>query len=133
MAGTLCSPGLFGGLIEMTTTHDDDGLRKVLAIRLTKGERALVEQKAAEAGLPPATYIREAALRGIVAQVKSDIPDINREAWASLARACANLNQYQAAINAGQALGYPAQFLEALRDQVQMLRRALIGVRDNDE
>ncbi|ABF09713.1 plasmid mobilization protein [Cupriavidus metallidurans] len=116
----------------MTKMHDD-GLRKVLAIRLTKGERALVEQKAVEAGLPPATYIREAALRAIVAPVKSDIPEINRAAWASLARVCANLNQYQAAINAGQATGYPAQFLEELRGQVQMLRRAVIGVRDNDE
>jgi hypothetical protein len=115
-----------------TTEILTDGLRKVLAIRLAKNERRLVEQKATEAGLRPATYIREAALRAIVAPVKSDIPEVNREAWASLARACANLNQYQAAINARQATGYPPRFLEELLDQVQAVRRALIGVR-NDE
>lgn len=116
----------------MMATDNDDDLRKVLAIRLGRSERALVKQKAAEAGLRPATYIREAALRAIVAPVKSDIPPINREAWASLARVCANLNQYQAAINSGNATGYPPSFLEGLRDQVQMLRRELIGVRDED-
>ncbi|WP_354674309.1 plasmid mobilization protein [Cupriavidus alkaliphilus] len=116
----------------MTDTEDEGSLRKVLAIRLRKDERALVEQKAAEAGLPPATYIREAALHATVASMKSEIPEVNREAWAALARACANLNQYQAAINAGQATGYPPQFLEQLRDQVQIMRRALIGTREGD-
>lgn len=108
-------------------------VRKVLAIRLTSSERDLVERKAIEAGLPPATFIREAALRAIVAPVKTDIPEINREAWASLARVCANLNQYQAAINEGRANEYPLEVLRQLNERVQSLRRALIGVRGDDE
>ncbi len=132
-AGTLRSPGLLGAdVMTMMGNEVDDGLRKVLAIRMRKDERAMVEQKAVAAGLPPATYIREAALHATVAPMKSEIPEINREAWATLARACANLNQYQAAINAGQATGYPPQFLEQLRDQVQKMRRALIGTREGD-
>lgn len=108
-------------------------LRTVLAIRLSRVERDLVATKAAAAGLRPATFIREAALRSIVAPVKSDIPPINREAWASLARVCANLNQYQLAINEGRASGHSQDLLWQLSDQVEALRRDLIGLKDDDE
>lgn len=115
------------------TDNNDDGLRKVVAIRLAKAERTLIERKAAEAGLLLATYIREAALRAIVVSAKSDIPEINRNAWALLSRLSANLNQYQAAINARQATSYPPQILREVRDQVQALRRDLIGKSGSDE
>ncbi|MHB1321365.1 MAG: hypothetical protein ACYCY0_07345 [Acidithiobacillus ferrivorans] len=61
------------------------------------------------------------------------IPELNQKAWVSLAQVANNLNQYQAAINQGKATGYPPDVLEALRDQVQSLRRELIGIADSGE
>jgi hypothetical protein len=116
-----------------SSSESETGLRTVLAIRLSRVERDLVATKAAAAGLRPATFIREAALRSIVAPVKCDIPPINREAWASLARVCSNLNQYQLAINEGRASGHSQDVLWQLSHQVQALRRDLISPRDEDE
>lgn len=56
------------------------------------------------------------------------VPEINRQAWVQMARVSANLNQYQAAINSGQAAGYPPVLIGALIDAVEQLRRDLIGV-----
>jgi hypothetical protein len=134
--GTLRSPTDWIGEIGMgreSGSESETGLRTVLAIRLSRSERDLVTAKATEAGLRPATYIRQVALRTIVAPVKCDIPPINREAWASLARVCSNLNQYQLAINEGRASGHSQDVLWQLSDQVEALRRELIGIRDGDE
>ncbi|WP_123101425.1 hypothetical protein [Acidithiobacillus sulfuriphilus] len=60
------------------------------------------------------------------------IPSINLRAWAALATIVSNLNQYQAAINQGNAHAIPSDVLEALRDQVQALRLQLIGTADSD-
>ena len=61
------------------------------------------------------------------------IPAVNREAWAALATVVSNVNQYQAAIHQGKAHAIPAGVLEALQEQVQALRRELLGVRDDVE
>lgn len=75
-----------------------------------------------------AAYLRNAALGSLPPQ----IPAINREAWANLSRVAANLNQYQATINAGTTGAYPPEVLAELANQVQELRADLLGVRGTE-
>jgi len=66
-----------------------------------------------------------------IGKLPPTIPSINLKAWVVLATAVSNLNQYQAAINQGNAHAIPSNVLEALRDQVQALRLQLIGIADS--
>lgn len=93
---------------------------------LSDAEWAEVERRAAAARLPVRQYIRRAALGK---RIRAAPSVANLDAWRQLARAVANLNQYQAAINAGQAHGYPPELIGELREQVEALRAELIGVR----
>lgn len=60
------------------------------------------------------------------------IPAINREAWMELSRLAGNLNRYQVAIEVGNAQGMPPALVAELREQVQALRRDLLGVHDQE-
>ncbi len=71
-------------------------------------------------------YMRDATFD----RLPPTIPAINREAWIELSRLAGNLNRYQVAIEQGHAQGMPPALVAALRDQVQVLRRDLLGVRD---
>jgi len=117
----------------------DQRRRHSVGVYLTDAERSQLEALAipgGTAGLSElgirrrlARHLRTAGLESAPPQ----IPAINRQAWASLSRVAGNLNHYQAAINEGQATGYPPEVLEELRDQVQALRRELIGAPEPDE
>lgn len=61
------------------------------------------------------------------------IPELNRSASLSLAKALGNLNQYQRAINAGMAQGYPSGILERLTALILQLRNELVGGVDEAE
>lgn len=61
------------------------------------------------------------------------IPEVNREAWAALARTVGNINQLAHAANAGQPVVVDSHLLAEVRDQVQALRRQLLGVTDEGE
>ena len=74
-------------------------------------------------------YMRDATFDRLPPQ----IPAINRDAWTQLSRLVGNLNRYQVAIEKGHALGMPPELIVDLRDQVQTLRRELLGLRDQDE
>lgn len=74
-------------------------------------------------------YLREMALDSR----PPTIPAVNREAWASLGRTLANLNQYQAAINQGTATGYPPDVIRDLANQVAELRTMLLTGRHRGE
>lgn len=89
------------------------GLRHVVAIRLNREERVLIEGLAAEAGLPPATFIRQAAL-GAVVPTRAEIPAVNREAYLELARVGSNLNQIAHHLNAGTATGVDESIVRRL-------------------
>ena len=107
-----------------------------IGVYLTDAERQQLEALAIPGGTSGlsdlgirrrlAAHLRAAGLGNAPPQ----IPEINREASRSLARVAGNLNQYLAAINRGQATGYPPEVLEALRDQVKTLGRNLIGAPD---
>lgn len=89
------------------------GLRHVLAIRLSRSERAHIERLASGAGLPLATFIRQAAL-GAVVPARPEIPAVNRKAYLELARVGSNLNQIAHHLNAGTATGVDESIVRRL-------------------
>ncbi len=93
---------------------------------LTLEEKAIFEQLCREAGVQKGVYIRAAILSNEKSLPKP-VPEINREVWSQLARVCANLNQYQRAINSGIATSYPPGMLESVLELVQKLRAELIS------
>jgi len=109
-----------------------------IAVYVTRSERDGLERRAAAAGITEVgAYVRRAILaqrppRGVV-------PAINREAWWSLARATANLNQIAAHLNGGgrfdeRGTARLAPALDALREEVRRLRLDLNGpIRDDVE
>ncbi len=102
-----------------------------VSVRLNEGELSLLDSRRGRH--QRGEWLRIAAL-DVLPPV---IPEINSTAWAVLATAVANLNQYQAAINKGQAHAIPSGVLDSLRDHVQALRLQLIcaypDVEDPDE
>jgi hypothetical protein len=91
--------------------------------RLTEAEyKALITGK--PAGVPVGVWLRTRALKR---RLPRAIPEVNQQAWASLARVSGNLNQLARAINEGRA-DRPAVDLAELRRLVDDLRRELIGL-----
>ena len=78
-------------------------LRHVVAIRLSRSERTHVERLASEAGLPPATFIRQAALSAVVL-ARAEIPAVNRETYLELARVDESVVRRLAAVAKSLAL-----------------------------
>lgn len=64
-------------------------------------------------------------------QPKPPVPELNRQAWADLARVAGNLNQAIRAFHEGRLRGVDPVVLEELFAQVHGLRRALIGAEDH--
>jgi len=100
-------------------------LRGQLTIYVTGAEREEIDRKATAAGLGLSAYIRDAALGHRVQAV----PSGNVEHWRELARVGANLNQIAHAINAGKANGVDIDTIQALAEQVRLLRLDLTGGR----
>ena len=98
-----------------------------VSVRLNKHELDLLDAR--RSNFERGEWLRMASID----QLPCSIPAVNREAWIELARLAANLNQFQAAINAGRASGYPSDFLEDVLSQVKALRRDLLGTGGNDE
>ncbi len=104
-----------------------------ITVRVNGAERALMEARAAAAGLDVGAYVRAMGLRRRVVGV---VPEVNREAWAELARTTANVNQIAAHLNGGGRFderGTPrvAQTLDAVRGELGRLRAVLIGPFDD--
>lgn len=98
-------------------------IRKKAETYLTPAERKEIAAKAKEARLSLATFIRKSALGHPI----HTIPVINGERWAELARTTANLNAVSAKIHAGEIDYLPVEILDELRDEVQAVRRLLMG------
>ena len=107
-----------------------DALRlHTVSVRLNPAELTDLDSARKLVQMQRGEYLRSAAI-GVLPPT---IPAINREAWANLARATGNLNQFQQAINTGNAFGYPSDFLENLRDQIALLRAELLGIDTENE
>ena len=95
-----------------------------VSVRLNSAELAWLDGARAGVRMQRGEYLRSAS-RGVLPPT---IPQINREAWASLARVAGNLNQYQAQINGGLSNGHPPEVIRDLADLVQKLRSQLLGI-----
>ena len=100
-----------------------------VSVRLNSAELVALDSARKLVKMQRGEYLRTASC-GVLPPT---IPAINREAWASLARVAGNLNQYQAAINEGNATGYPPEVINSLRELVQKLRGELLGVGHFDD
>jgi len=109
-----------------------------ISVRANDAEYALFDaRRVAAGGGDLGAYLRQAALAQ--RPPRAVVPELNREAWRELARAIGNLNQIAAHLNGGGRFderGTPrmTEALDALRDEVRLLRLALLGpVEDSDE
>ncbi len=98
-------------------------VRKKAETYLSPAEREEIVSKAREARLSLASFLRIAAL----GQPIHGVPVINGERWSELARTTANLNALAAKIHSGEIAYLPEQVLDELRDQVESVRRLLLG------
>ncbi|MEI7430593.1 MAG: hypothetical protein WCL27_09060 [Betaproteobacteria bacterium] len=89
----------------------------------TQAERNQILTKATEAHLPLGTFLRKSALGHPI----QTLPVINAQRWAELARTTANLNAMAAKIHRGEISYLPAEVLDELREQVESVRRLLMG------
>ena len=96
-----------------------------IGVRVSSDEYAALRQKAAQMGMTPAQWLREAALSRRLPS--PPVPPENRERYAELARLAANLNQIAHRANAGHAVTVADAFLRQLIEEVSRLRLALIG------
>ena len=99
-----------------------------VSVRLNSAELAHLDSARAGVRMQRGEYLRHASM----GKLPPTIPAINREAWASLSRVAANLNQYQAQINAGGVHGHPPEIIQALAELVQKLRSDLLGITESE-
>jgi hypothetical protein len=102
-----------------------------LMVSFTNTELAELESHAN--GVPTPIYIRAVVLGGNAASSIRSIPEINRQAYAELARLAANLNQLQHKLNSPDGFA-PAPLIERMQPIVietlqvlQQVRTTLLG------
>ena len=100
-------------------------LRQRIDLYLSPAERDLADARAGEAGLSLSAFVRET----LFARRISQAPTVSAQRWGELARVCANLNQLARHLNAGTASGVPPEMITKLHEEIQAVRRELLGVR----
>lgn len=98
-------------------------LRTKVDCYFSPAERTHLQAKASQVGLGLSAFIREVALGKPI----KALPTINAECWGELARVAANLNQIAHHLNEGRAHGVDSSVIAELLEQVQALRRELVG------
>jgi hypothetical protein len=105
---------------------DPGALRgSTIGVRVSADEYTELRAKAAQMGMTPAQWLREAALTRRLPSPPA--PAINREQYAELARLSANLNQLARAANESRAVVVDGSLLQQVSHEVSRLRLALIG------
>lgn len=110
--------------------------RKNFPLRLSKAERAALEEKAKEAGLKLSAYLREAGLSKTIQRKNNLVPEINRAVYAELGRIGININQLAKAANTSVLKGIECNIntneLDRLLALLQEIRLAVLGVKDEE-
>jgi len=96
-----------------------------IGVRVSPSEYAALKDKAAQMGVTPAQWLRQAALSRRLPS--PPVPAINRAAYAELARLTGNVNQLAWHANRGEGVHVDADLLRRLGLEVRLLRLALIG------
>ncbi|MDR1242342.1 MAG: mobilization protein [Deltaproteobacteria bacterium] len=107
---------------------DQDKIRKrTIGVRVNAAELNELRIKANSVGLSLAQLLRKIALSK--APLRPLVPEINRVAYAELAKLAGNLNQLVRAANEGRTiLPMPIMEFQKIQATVNLLRLALIGV-----
>jgi len=97
-----------------------------VGVRVSADEYTALRAKAAQMGMTPAQWLREA---GLTRRLPSPpVPAINREQYAELARLSGNFNQLARAANESRVVVVDGSLLQQVSHEVARLRQALIGV-----
>lgn len=104
--------------------------KRTIGVRVNGTEMDTLQRKADSVGLPLSQWLRLIALSRYVPRPL--VPEINREAYAELAKLAANLNQLTRAAHEGRAV-VPFPLLKATHDILKKLRLALLGVSDDSQ
>ena len=99
--------------------------RATIGVRVSAAEYAALRTKAAQLGLRPAQWLREAALTRRLPS--PPVPAVNRAEYAALARLAGNLNQLTRLAQTGQPVVIADGLLAQLTTEVRRLRLALLG------
>ena len=109
-----------------------DALRTAtIGVRVCAVEYAALRLKAEAMAMPPAQWLREAALTRRLPS--PPVSTINREQYAELARLAANLNQLTRLANEGERVTVATGLLIRLKTEVSRLRMELIGAAAESE
>ena len=103
----------------------DETRTHCVSVRLNVAELAQLDSQRGE--MQRGEYLRVAALH----RLPPVVPEINKNAWVELSRLSANLNQYQASINAHRATHQQID-IGHLSDQVAALRNDLLGQNESE-
>lgn len=105
--------------------------RHGVSCRLTDAELVRLDERRGK--VSRGEWLRLAAL----SRPPRIVPEVNKEAWADLSRAAGNLNQIARAINEGRLpmkdAARASKAVIGVRDQLNAVRRLLIGMEDSDE
>lgn len=101
-------------------------LRERFDLYLSPVEIEQVRANAAAARLPMSTFVRRLAL-GHTIEVPPAAADLAR--WRELTPLANNINQIARACNAGRVAGIDPAILDAVAEQVRLLRLELLGLR----
>lgn len=101
-----------------------DKRRHTVSVRLNDAELARLDSQRAAVQMQRGEYLRAAALH----RLPPTIPELNREAWASLARSAANLNQLAKRMNSADELN-----INEIRAALDSFRNSLIGAKRESE
>lgn len=104
--------------------------KRTIGVRVNAAEMDALQCKADSVGLPLSQWLRLVALSRYVPRPL--VPEVNREAYAELAKLAANLNQITRAAHEGRAV-VPFPVLKATHDILKKLRLALLGVPDDSQ
>lgn len=109
---------------------ETEARKRTIGVRVNGTEMDTLQRKADSVGLPLSQWLRLVALSRYVPRPL--VPEINREAYAELAKLAANLNQLTRAAHGGRAV-VPFPLLKATHDILKKLRLALLGVSDDSQ
>lgn len=104
--------------------------KRTIGIRVNEAELDALQRKADCVGLPLAQWLRQIALHRFVPRPL--VPELNRDAYAELARLAGNINQLAKLAHTGQAVAH-VPLLEKILDAVRLLRLDLLGVHHDSE
>ncbi len=94
-----------------------------VSVRLNDSELAWLDSKRILVNMQRGEYLRAASLN----RLPPSIPELNQQAWASLARTAGNLNQIAYRLNTGDTLP-----LAEVKLVLETFRRNLIGIQADE-